>query len=131
MRVAHPTNDIASITEMYCKGLHFKVLGKFEDHDGFDGIMLGHPEAQYHLEFTHQRGYKAEINPGPEELLVFYIKNFQEWSEMCETAEAAGFISVRSHNPYWDENGKTFVDVDGYRIVLQNATHRVRNNNGE
>ncbi|ECG3432622.1 VOC family protein, partial [Salmonella enterica subsp. enterica serovar Oranienburg] len=23
-------------------------------------------------------------------------------------------------NPYWDVNGKTFVDRDGYRVVMQN-----------
>lgn len=24
-------------------------------------------------------------------------------------------------NPYWDQQGKTFVDPYGYRVVLQNA----------
>jgi len=25
-------------------------------------------------------------------------------------------------NPYWKRNGRTFEDVDGYRVVLQNGT---------
>jgi hypothetical protein len=33
----------------------------------------------------------------------------------------AGFSPVPAFNPYWDRNGKTFEDPDGYRIVLQNA----------
>jgi hypothetical protein len=33
----------------------------------------------------------------------------------------AGFKSVISFNPYWDANGRTFEDHDGYRLVLQNA----------
>ena len=34
---------------------------------------------------------------------------------------AAGFVQVASFNPYWDVHGQTFEDVDGYRVVLQNA----------
>jgi hypothetical protein len=30
-----------------------------------------------------------------------------------------GFAPVPSFNPYWDENGVTFEDPDGYRIVIQ------------
>ena len=33
---------------------------------------------------------------------------------------AAGFDPVASFNPYWDRNGVTFEDPDGYRIVLNN-----------
>jgi hypothetical protein len=38
--------------------------------------------------------------------------------------ENAGFKSVASFNPYWDTNGRTYVDHDGYRIVLQHADWR-------
>ena len=34
---------------------------------------------------------------------------------------AAGFRPVSSYDPYWDVHGRTFEDVDGYRVVLQNA----------
>ncbi|HCG8759905.1 TPA: prolyl endopeptidase [Vibrio parahaemolyticus] len=33
---------------------------------------------------------------------------------------SAGFMLVLSYNAYWDVAGKTFEDVDGYRVVLQN-----------
>ena len=33
----------------------------------------------------------------------------------------AGFDPVPSFNPYWDRDGVTFEDPDGYRIVLQKA----------
>jgi hypothetical protein len=29
------------------------LRGRFEDHAGFDGVMLGEPGAPYHFEFTH------------------------------------------------------------------------------
>jgi hypothetical protein len=32
---------------------------------------------------------------------------------------AAGFREVPSFNPYWDTQGRTFEDHDGYRVVLQ------------
>ena len=32
----------------------------------------------------------------------------------------AGFKLVESYNNYWDINGNTFEDADGYRVVLQN-----------
>jgi len=34
---------------------------------------------------------------------------------------AAGFVEVKSFNPYWDKLGRTFEDHDGYRVVLQRA----------
>jgi hypothetical protein len=33
----------------------------------------------------------------------------------------AGFEPVAAFNPFWDRNGVTFEDPDGYRIVLQNV----------
>lgn len=30
----------------------------------------------------------------------------------------AGFIQVKSYNPYWDINGVTFEDIDRYRIII-------------
>jgi len=33
---------------------------------------------------------------------------------------AAGFVLTSSSNPYWERRGKTFVDPDGYRVVVQN-----------
>jgi hypothetical protein len=37
---------------------------------------------------------------------------------------AAGFERVIAFNPYWDAAGRTFVDRDGYRIVLQQGDWR-------
>ncbi|EEZ39741.1 hypothetical protein VDA_000761 [Photobacterium damselae subsp. damselae CIP 102761] len=33
---------------------------------------------------------------------------------------SAGFNVVENINPYWESVGKTFEDIDGYRLVLQN-----------
>jgi hypothetical protein len=54
MRVA-PTDNLVSTAEMYAKGLGFTVLARFQDHEGFDGVILGHANHSYHIEFTAQR----------------------------------------------------------------------------
>ena len=106
---------------MYAAGLGFTVLAQFTDHEGFDGVILGHPRHPYHLEFTRQRGHLVGRAPSKDHLLVFYIPEADEWAEGCGRMLAAGFRRVPSYNPYWDVHGWTFEDVDGYRVVLQNS----------
>lgn len=106
---------------MYANGLGLSVLGSFADNDGFDGIILGHPEQAYHLEFTHQRGHRAGSAPSTEHLVVFYVPDVEEWAANCARMTAAGFWAVTSSNPFWDSIGTTFEDTDGYRVVLANA----------
>src|SRR5436190_7770355 len=104
LRVARPTDDLAAVVRFYRDGLGFEVLGGFEDHDGFDGVMLGHPGAAYHLEFTRQRGNTAGKAPTQDALLVFYLPDVREWRAAVERLEAHGYGSVKAFNPYWDRN---------------------------
>lgn len=119
MRVARQTDNLELIADMYCLGLGFTVLGSFADHQGFDGVMLGHPFHAYHLEFTHHRGVKAGCAPTQDNLLVFYLPDVFQWASQCQQMLDSGFQVVASYNPYWDVSGKTFEDTDGYRVVLQ------------
>lgn len=120
MRVARPTDNLAKITDMYVNGLGFKLLGSFEGHNGFDGTIVGHEQHNYHLEFTHHKGTTVGKAPTQDNLLIFYFTDAQIWEECCEQMQAAGFVHVPSYNDYWDDVGKTFEDLDGYRVVLQN-----------
>jgi YycE-like protein len=122
IRVARPTDQLERIARMYGEGLGLTVLATFVDHDGFDGAVLGRRGEAYHLEFTTQRGHVAGRAPTDEHLLVLYIPDRAEWMSTCGSLERAGFRSVPAKNPYWDSAGRTFEDVDGYRVVLQNAT---------
>ncbi|PHM46019.1 glyoxalase [Xenorhabdus mauleonii] len=120
IRIARPTDNLIEITEMYCKGLNFSLLGNFTDHENFNGVMLGHPDHLWHLEFTHHQNTHVGKAPTKDNLLVFYIEDKLEWQEQVESMQAAGFTLVPSYNPYWDQCGKTFEDIDGYRVVLEN-----------
>ena len=119
--MARPTDNLAVIAEMYAKGLGFAVLAEFKDHRGFDGVVLGHPRQAYHIEFTSQQGHDVGKAPTQDHLLVFYIPDKNEWEATCAQMISAGFRPVPSYNPYWDLQGKTLEDIDGYRVVLQNA----------
>lgn len=121
MRLARPVTDLARTRSMYCAGLDLCVLGSFEDHNGFDGVMLGRREWDCHFEFTFCRAHPIQPQSTPEDLVVLYIPVRAEWERACERALAAGFRSVASLNPYWDAHGRTFQDADTYRVVLQNA----------
>ncbi|WP_221419871.1 VOC family protein [Novosphingobium chloroacetimidivorans] len=54
-------------------------------------------------------------------MLVFYLPSAEEWQAAVDRMEAAGFSPVPAFNVYWDRQGRTFEDPDGYRIVIQNA----------
>ena len=122
MRVARPSDNLAPLIAFYCDGLGFEVLYSFADHDGFDGVMIGHKGWPYHLEFTHHRGHTVGRAPTPDNVLVLYIRADAEWQAAVNRMQQHGFGSVPSYNPYWDAHGKTFEDADGYRVVLQNAS---------
>ncbi|HMJ04976.1 MAG TPA: VOC family protein, partial [Chthoniobacterales bacterium] len=69
LRVARATDDLPALLRFYRDGLGFEVLGSFEDHAGFDGVMLGHAGGGYHLEFTHRQTERVGQAPTPESLL--------------------------------------------------------------
>ena len=121
LRIARPTDDLEALLSFYRDGLGLSLLFRFEDHDGFDGMMLGREGATYHFEFTRAEGHVAGRAPTQDNLLVFYLPDAGEWKAAVQRMQDAGFASVASFNPYWDREGMTFEDPDGYRIVLQRA----------
>ena len=121
LRIARPTDRMSEVAEMYRKGLGLETLAAFEDHHGFDGVVLGHPRAPYHIEFTRKSGHPAGNAPTEDNLLVFYLPETSVYQERCRRMVAAGFRPVAAFNPYWDKTGTTFEDPDGYRVVLQNS----------
>jgi catechol 2,3-dioxygenase-like lactoylglutathione lyase family enzyme len=121
LRVARPTDNLAESIRFYRDGLGFEILASFENHQGFDGVMLGHASLAYHLEFTHHRGHHAGRAPTEEISLVFYLPEEGEWQQAVDHMFQQGYEPVRSINPYGDVQGNTFVDTDGCRVVLQRA----------
>ena len=121
LRVARPSDRFDEVVRFYTEGLNLSVIGSFQNHEGFDGIMLGVPAASYHLEFTRKHGHRAGRAPTEDNLLVFYLPDKRAWQAAVDRMTASGYKTVPSYNPYWDQNGCTYEDPDGYRVVLQNS----------
>jgi catechol 2,3-dioxygenase-like lactoylglutathione lyase family enzyme len=121
LRIARPVSALERSVAMYRKGLGLIELGKFEDHEGFDGVMLGRDGLGYHFEFTYCRTHPVEPRPTPEDLVVFYLPDHAEWQRTCQSMLEAGFREVEPFNPYWRRRGRTFEDHDRYRVVLEQA----------
>ena len=49
---------------------------------------------------------------------MLYLPDAEGYDAAVARMERAGHAPVPSHNPYWDGQGKTFEDADGYRVVL-------------
>ena len=121
LRVARPTDNLPALLRFYGEGLGPEQLVAFRYHNGFDGVMLGRPQAPYHLDFSHQPGHGAGRAPTADNLLVLYLPDAAHWQAAVQRREAAGFAAAPAHNPYWDHLGRTFEAPDGYRVVLQQA----------
>lgn len=115
-RVARHTEDIEEVRVFYTQLVGLSILSEFNDH-GYRGIMLGHKEQNWHLEFTVSNK-KPMHHTDEEDVLVFYFNEEEEYLDAIERFRDAMIDSVKSINPYWDEYGRTYIDPDGYRIVI-------------
>ena len=119
LRIVRPTSNIPEIIRFYQDGLGFEMLLSFQDKDGLDAIMLGHQDLGYHLTFTQWKTLETVRAPSEDNLLVFYLPDADKWQEAVDRMLSNGHQPVKPFNPYWVDKGKTFEDIDGYRIVLQ------------
>ncbi len=116
-RFARHTNDLERIKSFYITVLGFKLLGSFENHNGYDGIFIGKQNENWHLEFTKSDAI-VDFNFGEEDILVFYPNSKLEYEIMLDKIKLHCIEFIAAKNPYWSDNGKMFLDPDGYRIVI-------------
>ncbi len=118
VRVARSTRRLDEVVRFYRDGLGLPVLGGFEGHQGYDGVMIGLPGPDRHLELTDDGGQHAPPVPGPESLLVFYFKDASARDAVVARLAALGHEAVPPANPYWVGKAVTVPDPDGFRVVL-------------
>ena len=123
VRVARPTGRLKELLNFYCEGIGLEVVGSFEAHAGYSGVMLGLPNSTYHLEFTeHEAAHDTDYPPpGADNLLVFYIPDVAAVERIAARLAALGYTAIAPENPYWAERGVTVEDPDGWRVVLMNT----------
>ncbi len=120
-RIARPTDQLAEIERFYVEGVGLKKIGEFKGHRGYTGIMIGLPDAAYHLEFTEHVDGSPCPAPTDDNLLVFYIPDAWQIQAIQSRLADMGYPEVSPENKYWEEKGVTIADPDGWRIVLMNT----------
>ena len=114
VRFARHTERLAEVVGFYRDGIGLREIGRFEDHEGYDGVFLAVPGTDAHLEFT-SGGEHGIPSPHPETLFVFYLGSMEAVEETCGRV---GAQRVEPSNPWWRTHGVTLVDPDGFHVVL-------------
>lgn len=122
-RIARPTNNLTEIAKFYQQGLGLEILGTFEDHLGYDGIMFGMPDKKYHLEFTQHKDKAPLPKPTKENLIVFYFDTPEEYKIANERLQKMGIRPVEPENPYCKGKSETYEDPDNWRVILFNGVY--------
>jgi catechol 2,3-dioxygenase-like lactoylglutathione lyase family enzyme len=120
VRIARPTRDIVAAERFWISGLGLRELfRKIADGTpgGHDLLMVGWPDAGWHLELVRDPADPVEPRPTDEDLLVIYLGEAVP-EDLVARLERHGGRRVPSRNPYWDTWGVTVEDPDGYRLVL-------------
>jgi catechol 2,3-dioxygenase-like lactoylglutathione lyase family enzyme len=118
IRFARPTDRLQEVVRFYEQGLLFPIIGSFQDHAGYDGVMLGMPDGSVHLEFTQHVNGSACPAPAADNLLVLYFSDAGVRDAYADRLAAMGYAAVPPENPYWTGKGITIPDPDGWRVVL-------------
>ncbi|WP_030245928.1 MULTISPECIES: VOC family protein [unclassified Streptomyces] len=120
IRIARPSRDLATAERFWSAGLGLSVVWRSEGGSApahHDLLMLGRPDADWHLELVNEPARPVEPCPTEEDLLVIYLDGPVP-DGLVARLEAHGGKRVESPNPYWNEWGVTIEDPDGYRLVL-------------
>jgi catechol 2,3-dioxygenase-like lactoylglutathione lyase family enzyme len=117
LRIARHTTDLNRIIDFYGRVLGLKVLGSFKDHLDYSGVFMGLPGENWHLEFTVSKSIPQHQNDD-DDLLVFYAASLEEFAAIKNRFIKNNVEVVRPKNPYWEKNGITFEDPDGFRVVI-------------
>jgi len=117
LRVARHTNNLEAIVNFYINILGFERLGGFDNHNNYDGVFIGKNGLDWHFEFT-QSETKANHIFDEDDAIVLYPDTIRKYNILYSQIIANNIKFITAINPYWNENGKMFLDPDGYRIII-------------
>jgi catechol 2,3-dioxygenase-like lactoylglutathione lyase family enzyme len=118
VRVARPTDKLDEVVMFYRNALGLPVIGQFQGHAGYSGVMLEIPGTQMHLEFTHADHGSPCPAPTRDNLLVLYFVDHLSYLKALNRMQLNGHSPLDPENPYWLDRSHTFEDPDGWRVVL-------------
>lgn len=121
VRIARPTDRLKELTAFYRDVIGLQVIGGWVDdgsHAGYDGVMIGLPGWDTHLEFTQHTDGSPCPAPTRDNLLVLYVDGRDDLLAVSAAIQARGGVPVDPENPYWRERAVCFEDPDGWGIVF-------------
>jgi len=123
LRIARPSHDLQASERFWAEGLGLDVLFRAEPtaEGGHALLMLGWPDAAWHLELVGDPDDATPARPTEEDLLVLYLNGAVGQDVVARLVQAGG-TRVAARNPYWDQWGVTIADPDGYRLVLSSRS---------
>jgi catechol 2,3-dioxygenase-like lactoylglutathione lyase family enzyme len=121
LRIARPTHQLARVVDFYHHALGLPLIYSYMDDAEYDGVMIGLPGRDYHLEITRHIGDGPCPEPPPDNLLVFYMLDKTAIDQVVARLRAMDYQPVAARNPYWATHGITFRDPDGWHVVLMNT----------
>ena len=122
-RYARHTHTIEKIIKFYTSVLTFKILGRFDDHEGYDGVFLGIKGESWHLEFT-QNNEKPISKFDEDDALVFYPETQKLIDNILDNLRSFKIPIIKTENPYWNNKGYCFEDPDGFKIII--STEKIK-----
>jgi len=114
LRIARHTDRLDELVAFYRDRVGLPEVGRFTDHDGYDGVFLDVPGTGAHLELTTGGGHNAPP-PHPESLLILY---FDDQAQLDAVADRIARLQVVPANPYWQTHARAYVDPDGFQLLL-------------
>jgi catechol 2,3-dioxygenase-like lactoylglutathione lyase family enzyme len=119
LRIARPSHDLQASQRFWVDGLGLDILFRADStaEGGHPLLMVGWPDAAWHLELVGDLDDAIPATPTEEDLLVLYVNGEVDEDVVGRLVDAGG-TRVSARNPYWDRFGVTIADPDGYRLVL-------------
>jgi catechol 2,3-dioxygenase-like lactoylglutathione lyase family enzyme len=122
VRIARPTDHLTEVVRFYRDVLVLEQISSFESHAGYDGVILALPGRRDHTLSSRTTSAAVRVpTPTKDNLTVFYVEDEAAFREMAARLKRDGHDPVGPVNLCWAENGLTFEDPDGWRVVLMHT----------
>jgi catechol 2,3-dioxygenase-like lactoylglutathione lyase family enzyme len=122
VRIARPTDHLTEVVRFYRDVLVLEQISSFESHAGYDGVILALPGRRDHTFSSRTTSAAVRVpTPTKDNLIVFYVEDEAAFREMAARLKRDGHDPVGPVNLCWAENGLTFEDPDGWRVVLMHT----------
>lgn len=121
LRLVHPTANLDRSIAFYRDGLGFDILDRYDNQNGWDGVIFGHVGWPYQIEISSKRS-QTEVprSTSVDSYIVFSIPEGDSWEGRLKALFDAGFSQMPvPPSPYGDGASAVFEDPDGYRVVLR------------